>query len=304
MKNVAFQVDTRLAQLLSENYRSSEKALKELIDNAWDADASSVFINLPEPLSADSIIVHDAGTGMTEQELLREYLVIASDRRKRRGELTAIKNRKVKGKKGIGKFAGLMVANSMKLETFSRGKKCEFTISVKALESATDIEQLPIEMLVTECSESDSGTRITLSDLKQGLSFPDPEKMRQLLLQEYGRENEFGIRVNGKDLAVDDIQGIHTRYVHTLPNAGEVKLAFTVSKKKGKLKKAGVSLRVGGKIVGSPTFFGLDKAEDFPPKLLDKIYGEIEVDGLADHVTADWGALVENSEIYQEVEKQ
>jgi HSP90 family molecular chaperone len=108
MKKIAFQVDTRLAKLLSENYRSTERALKELIDNAWDADAPSVNVFLPEPMTDSPITVHDSGSGMTEQELLREYLFIASDRRKRRGELTAVKKRKVKGKKGIGKFAGLM----------------------------------------------------------------------------------------------------------------------------------------------------------------------------------------------------
>jgi hypothetical protein len=51
-------------------------------------------------------------------------------------------------------------------------------------------------------------------------------------------------------------------------------------------------------VVGKPEFFGLDTAEDFPLKLLEKLCGEVEVDGLADHVTADWGALVENSELY------
>jgi len=99
MKKIAFQVDTRLAKLLSENYRSTERALKELVDNAWDADAPSVNILLPEPMTDRPIIVHDSGSGMTEQELLREYLFIASDRRKRRGELTSVKKRKVKGKK-------------------------------------------------------------------------------------------------------------------------------------------------------------------------------------------------------------
>jgi hypothetical protein len=33
-----FRVDPRLASLLGESYRSTEQALKELIDNAWDAD--------------------------------------------------------------------------------------------------------------------------------------------------------------------------------------------------------------------------------------------------------------------------
>ena len=34
-----FQVDSRIATLLSQEYPSSERALKELVDNAWDADA-------------------------------------------------------------------------------------------------------------------------------------------------------------------------------------------------------------------------------------------------------------------------
>ena len=57
----AFKVDTGLASLLSESYRSPEKALKELIDNAWDAEASHVEITLPEPLSGDAIVVEDNG---------------------------------------------------------------------------------------------------------------------------------------------------------------------------------------------------------------------------------------------------
>jgi len=129
MKNVAFQVDTRLAKLLSENYRSSEKAIKELVDNAWDADTEKVSVTLPEPMTKNPIVIHDNGSGMTEEELRREYLFIASDRRQRRGEYTAKKHRKVKGKKGIGKFAGLMAASAMKLETWARGKKCEFSLN-------------------------------------------------------------------------------------------------------------------------------------------------------------------------------
>jgi type I restriction enzyme S subunit len=45
-----FQVDSRLATLLSQEYASSEKALKELVDNAWDADAEQVLVSLPRPM--------------------------------------------------------------------------------------------------------------------------------------------------------------------------------------------------------------------------------------------------------------
>ena len=71
-KDAHFSVDTRLARLLGETYRSSEVALKELVDNAWDADAQNVRITLPDPLSTQTIVVRDDGTGMTAQEMRRE----------------------------------------------------------------------------------------------------------------------------------------------------------------------------------------------------------------------------------------
>ncbi|MCX2830539.1 ATP-binding protein [Microbulbifer thermotolerans] len=103
--------------MLSQEYLSSERALKELVDNACYADAERVFITLPKPLSGEPIIIHDDGTGMTEEELRRHYLSIATDRRPRRGERTIGKNRLAKGRKEIGKFAGLMAAATMTLET-------------------------------------------------------------------------------------------------------------------------------------------------------------------------------------------
>lgn len=303
MKKVAFQVDTRLAKLLSKNYRSTERAIKELIDNAWDADAEYVEVTLPEPMSNDPIIITDNGSGMTEQELLGEYLFIASDRKKRRGELTIRRQRKVKGEKGIGKFAGLSLANTMKLETWSKGKKCEFSLSTNEFENAPDIEQLPIELITADADVATSGTTITLSNLIQGLAFPIPDKLRQLLLQEYGREEGFEISVNNKQLGIDDIQGNYTKHEISHPTIGKVNLHFVVTSQKGRLREPGISIRVGGKVVGSPDFFGLNEAKDFPPKLLDKIYGEVEADGLCEHVTADWGAVIENSKLYQELVK-
>jgi hypothetical protein len=124
-----------------------------------------------------------------------------------------------------------------------------------------------------------------------------------LLLQDYGREEDFRILVNGKPLGVDDVQGSFSEHAVQLPNVGQVKLRFAISDRKSGLRQPGISIRVGGKVVGKPDFFGLDAADDFPPKLLNKLYGEIEADGLVDHVTADWGALVDNSELKAELQR-
>jgi len=86
-KAARFGVDPKLTALLGATYSSTEKALKELIDNAWDADASAVNIRLPdtltETISNVEIVVQDDGTGMTEEEVRSIYLQIANDRMSR-----------------------------------------------------------------------------------------------------------------------------------------------------------------------------------------------------------------------------
>jgi hypothetical protein len=129
-----FQVDSRLATLLSQEYASSEKTLKELVDNAWDADAEQVLVSLPRPMGDAPIVITDDGCGMTEEELRRHYLFIATDRRSRRGDKTAGKNRWIKGRKGIGKFAGLMTANGSPAPLFeSDDHRLSFVIRLPVL---------------------------------------------------------------------------------------------------------------------------------------------------------------------------
>ena len=300
--HLRFQVDSRLATLLSQEYSSSERALKELVDNAWDADAERVAIALPKPLSGDPIVIQDDGTGMTEEELRRHYLSIASDRRSRRGDRTSGKNRLVKGRKGIGKFAGLMAAAVMTLETRARGRLCRITLRLDDLSQVEDIEQLNIGLQSEPCGPELHGTTITLSDLHQGLAYPDANRLRQILLQDYGRQDDFAITIDGKRLDVDDVSGSYSEQEEELPSAGKVKLRFSISDGKSGLRQPGITLRVDGKAVGRPGFFGLDQRDDFPSKLLRKLYGEIEADGLRDHITAGWDAAVENSELLREVE--
>lgn len=300
--HLRFQVDSRLATLLSQEYSSSERALKELVDNAWDADAEKVSVVLPKPMSGEPIVFQDDGTGMTEEELRRHYLSIATDRRSRRGERTSGKNRLVKGRKGIGKFAGLLAAATMTLETRARSRLCRFTLRLDDLSQVEDIEQLDIGLHSEPCEPELHGTTITLSDLHQGLAYPDANRLRQILLQDYGRQDDFSITVDGKRLDVDDVSGTYSELEQDLPNAGKVKLRFAISDGKAGLRQPGITLRVDGKAVGRPGFFGLDQRDDFPSKLLRKLYGEIEADGLRDHITAGWDAAVENSELLREVE--
>jgi hypothetical protein len=209
----------------------------------------------------------------------------------------------VKGRKGIGKFAGLMSATEMRLETWSRGMRSKFEFDLTTLEQYADFPEMPLNVVTKKDTKKESGTRVTLSALHQHIKFPSPEKMRQLLMQEYGRETGFEIIINGKKLGVDDIQGTYTQINPKVEGVGKIDLRFTVTDQKAAIRKPGISISVDGKTIGEPSFFGLDKVDDFPPKLLKKCFGELEADGLVDDITADWGAIVEGSKGYQALEE-
>lgn len=294
-----FRVDPKLAALLGEGYRSSEYALKELIDNAWDADATSVRITLPGPLTGDPIVVEDDGTGMTEQEVRSDYLAVASDRSSRKGDRTVERNRVVKGRKGIGKFAGLMAADIMTVETKCRGTVTCIIIRKEDLHHGEgDLETIDLPVEVESCELHARGTTVMLSSLSQAFDPPSAERLKPLLMLEYGRQQDFALIVNGETIGVDDIPGQTFEHVEDLPMVGHVRLQFTVSAGKKALRQSGVALRVSGKVVGKPTAFGLEEDEEIPPKLLKKVYGELEADGLLEDVSADWGAVIENSKAY------
>jgi hypothetical protein len=298
-RHANFQVDPRLATLLGETYRSTEQALKELVDNAWDADAPNVWITLPDAMTLDPITVHDDGTGMTERELRQEYLKVARDRRASKGERTPGKHRLVKGRKGIGKFAGLVLAEIMTVETSARGQTTRLTIPKQELLSSTaDLEKLPLPLTTVPCNAAVHGTTIALSSLHQHLAFPDPERLKQLLMLDFGRETGFTILVNDQPLGVADISGESFIKEDDLPDVGKVRLHFKITDEKQPAKNAGVAIRVGGTVVGPPEHFGLENAEDLPKGLLRRVYGEVEADGLKDDLTAAGWGILENSKGY------
>ncbi len=301
-KSVHFSVDTRLARILGESYRSSEVALKELVDNAWDADATNVSITLPDPLITGGVIISDDGAGMTALEMRGEYLNIASDRRTRTGDRTPKFNRKVKGRKGIGKFAGLTIAGRMEVRTVARNRKCSLLIDKKDLiENTNDLEAVPLPFAEETDNNSRNGTTIILTELDSRLNFPTSERLREVLVYEYGREESFKVFVNGNPLSVQDVPGVTAQADATLPTAGKVSLQFTVAEGKRPPRSPGVILKVNGKAVGRPMLFGLDEDEEIPLKLARRVYGEVELAGLEDFVTADWGGVLENSKAFQEV---
>ena len=190
----------------------------------------------------------------------------------------------------------------MELQTTARGRQCILAISKQELiENQEDLEAVPLPFTESDqAGDAKTGTTITLSDLDDRLNFPTPDRLKELLIYEYGREDGFKVFVNGDSLSVDDVPGKTIKSEANLSAAGSAALHFTIAEGKRTPKSPGIILKVNGKAVGKPHYFGLDEDEDIPEKLLKKVYGEVELTGVEDYVTADWGAVIENSKAYVE----
>jgi len=254
-------------------------------------------------MTGDPIVIKDDGCGMTSLQVNQEYLVIAKDRRSLKGDRTDRKFRQVKGRKGIGKFAGLMAADTMELQTWSTGEATSITLVRKDLQATEqDLESIPLAIQTATCPSTDHGTTITLRNLNQKFVVPSAERLKEIPVLDYGRQPDFEVSVNGQTLDVGDVPGEEHSNIISVEGVGNVNIRFTLSDNPIPSRHSGLVLRVCGKIVGKPYHFGLDSDEDVPAKFLKRVYGEVIADGLSDdEVTADWGAIIENSKGYQDI---
>lgn len=112
-------------------YDRVSAVIAELVANCYDADATEVEIKVPmgELLATKQagnlvdkgfeIEVKDNGFGMTPSEVNEFYLIVGAERRTdpRRGDKSKIYNRKVMGRKGVGKLAPFGVCQKVELLT-------------------------------------------------------------------------------------------------------------------------------------------------------------------------------------------
>lgn len=110
-------------------YDRAYAVIAELVSNSYDADATKVIIKAPMgqylAVKQDGVVtsknvtieVEDNGVGMAPNELQDFYLVVGKERRKdpKRGETSKIFNRKVMGRKGVGKLAPFGVCKRVEI---------------------------------------------------------------------------------------------------------------------------------------------------------------------------------------------
>ena len=107
-------IDPSILRELSGVYKPFVKALKELVSNAFDADADHVHVTVADDFS--SVTVTDDGEGMTPFEFRNDFTRIGGGSRRWLGEKTQ-KGRLRIGSKGIGFLALARYCSCLEVES-------------------------------------------------------------------------------------------------------------------------------------------------------------------------------------------
>ncbi len=94
-------------------YSNVPAVLSEVVANSWDADAEIVNINITDK----TITIKDDGEGMNLKDINEKFLTVGYQRREH-GEATTKKHdRRVMGRKGIGKLSLFSIANTIEVQS-------------------------------------------------------------------------------------------------------------------------------------------------------------------------------------------
>ena len=210
-----FEISLSVLNHLGRNlYRNFITVLGEAISNSWDADATSVRIDIDKAKSSFRIV--DNGSGMTADDFQQKFLKIGYSKRSD-GELKTPSARPYIGAKGIGKLALLSCAK--RISVFSRTKSSPYVGGVidnsgldAAIRQDLTPEKYPLEQLdfglISDLEDGhESGTIIVFEDFRGELrnSIPYLKKLLAMSFRFTVVDENFSILVNDEEVTVDDL---------------------------------------------------------------------------------------------------
>jgi hypothetical protein len=220
-------------------YSTSLDLVRELVSNAYDADATIVRITV----QPETITIEDNGNGMDEDRLC-QYFTIGSQEKKLHNISPKLGRKRV-GEFGIGKFSVLTIAERFYIETQQAEKQFHAELLFDAAEWTQDPYSWHVPCTVVPYDPSRaSGTRITITKLKKSL---EPSKVVRVVRERLplGRE-DFRIFVNGSEVTATSIPGKRFPVHFETPFGavdGEIILAHVPTAREN-IAEAGITIRV------------------------------------------------------------
>ena len=286
-------------------YSTLPSVIGELVANGWDANATEVHIEMPEgPMdqSVSEITIQDNGLGMSDEDIREKYMIVGRDRRQSDGvDQTPLPlQRKVMGRKGIGKFSAFGIAREMEVESVRDGRISRFTMNYgEMLKRADDrVIDFPAQ---SPTGTVKCGTKITLRSITKfhNRRIP-PAPLRRRLARRFaviGASDQFEVTINGRQISVEDrdLQRLLERdtdgnpYVWTYPSQEiQPDTGWIVSGWIGALSRTrtdldnidrGIALMARGKLVQEPFVFQATVGQQYA---LSYLVGELHVEFVDD----------------------
>lgn len=318
-----FEISLSVLNHLGRNlYRSFATVLGEAISNAWDADATNVYIYIDR--EKNSLYIKDDGLGMIKTDFQNKFLKIGYSKRKE-GKVSPNKSRPFIGRKGIGKLALLSCAERITVISKRRGGQyIGGTIDNSGLDQAiTDdltpreypLESWNVKSFGKHIENHRQGTIILFENMKEGIKhglrflkktialyfrfslldktfniFVNDERITTSCLDDLAMKTEFLWTINElDDPYVQNLKNIFTsdRNEHKqLKVSGNVKGFIASVEKPRDLKITTTDERVGVDLFVNGRLREKDILKHMPTARVVEsyIYGQIHYNGLDDEI--------------------
>lgn len=193
-------------------YSTLPPVIGELVSNGWDANATKVEITIPEtPINERSseIVIRDNGIGMSDEDIRNKYLIVGRDRRESESseEMPNPLNRRIMGRKGIGKFSAFGISKEIDIESVKDSETSHFQMNydkMLAEASKRSIEFPPLP----PSGEVSLGTTIRLKQItkfkSRRISIDGLRKGIARRFSVIGAENGFEVVINGSPITVEE----------------------------------------------------------------------------------------------------
>jgi hypothetical protein len=268
-------------------YSESIELIRELVNNAYDADATQVDIKMTQ----DFIQIRDNGTGM-DREGLKQYFNIGSPEKVLKSKSPTFHRDRI-GQFGIGKFASLSACECFEVETQKDDFAAKVTFDKAAWERVTDQWNLPLEILPPDKERGD-GTTVTLLRLTR--SFDPEEVIRKIVEGTPLKAPSFIVRFNGMRITPRSLSGHRIPFLEGTefgPVHGEI---IVLPSSTASSDEMGIEVKVK-QVTIKREFFGLEHWG----KVASRIRGEVHADFLP--VTTDRSGFVLDNPQYQAFRK-
>jgi hypothetical protein len=273
-------------EFATKTWVSPADVIKELIENAFDEDATRVLITI---LNDHSISIED-NAGMDESEI-QKFLLLGSPHKKVDSISPKLKRVRT-GRYGTGRLSFLTSFEKMKIRTRKGNYNKSFLIDTKSLDGLFTGESNLRE--IREPPLSRDGTEIIVSDAKSLVDVLRLIKeirklavLRHPLFEVYIKKSGNFKEWNFSDaelIKVPEIQG------HKIPlslDKGNIVGEITVARRPLTEDERGIAVMVGGHIV-MRTLFGFDTK-------IPRVTGFVRCDSLTSRF-ADKSAIIEDNE--------